>query len=49
METKKQRIKMKLLNFAFHACILSRDFIIKFGHNARSHWFKERAILEYRS
>ena len=34
---------MKLLNFAFHACILSREFIIKFGYNARSHWLKERA------
>ena len=40
---------MKLLNFAFHACILSREFIIKFGYNARSHWLKERAISEYRS
>ena len=23
------------------------DFIIKFGHNARYHWLKERALREF--
>ena len=25
------------------------NFIIKFGYNARCHWLKERALLEYRA